>query len=112
MPYADAYTYAPADGYGEPYMYVYYPVYGWTWVVAPWVWGWGPWPFFGPWGSWRFGWYAHGWWRFPDRFHFRQTPFRTPIPGPGIRPGASRASTPAHGVRPGASRGGAHAPRR
>ena len=44
MPYADAYTYVPPSGYGEPYMYVYYPAGGWSWVVAPWLWGWGPLP--------------------------------------------------------------------
>ena len=64
MPYSDSYTYAPANGYGEPYAYVYYPAYScWTWVAAPWVWGFGPWPFFGVFGPARFGWYGHGWWR-------------------------------------------------
>src|SRR5512140_1385165 len=32
MPYGDAYTSVPADGYGEPYMYLYEPAYGWTWA--------------------------------------------------------------------------------
>ncbi len=36
MPYADAYTAVPPDGYGEPYMYVYGPTFGWSWLVAPW----------------------------------------------------------------------------
>jgi hypothetical protein len=71
MPYGDEYTSVPADGYGEPYEYVYYPSYGWTWVVAPWIWGWGPWPFFGAVGVAHFGWFHHGWWRTPWRWHFR-----------------------------------------
>jgi hypothetical protein len=70
MPYGDAYTYAPPDGYGEPYAYVYAPAYGWTWLVAPWVWGFGPWPYFGVHGPFLFAWYGHGWWRSPWRFHF------------------------------------------
>jgi hypothetical protein len=75
MPYGDAYTYAPPDGYGEPYMYVYVPVTGWAWVGAPWVWGWGPWPFFGFIGPRHFAWYGHGWWRYPWRWHYRPVPF-------------------------------------
>jgi len=71
MPYGDPYTYVPSDGWGEPYEYVYAPAFGWEWVVAPWIWGWGPWPFFGEVGPIYFGWYGHGWWRHPDRFHFR-----------------------------------------
>jgi hypothetical protein len=69
MVYGEAYTHVPAEGYGEPFMYVYYPVVGWTWLVAPWVWGWGPWPYFGINGPWRFAWYGHGWWRYPQRWH-------------------------------------------
>jgi hypothetical protein len=46
-PYGDAYSYVPPGGCGEPYEYIYYPSYGWTWVVAPWVWSFGPWPHFG-----------------------------------------------------------------
>ena len=60
----DTYTWVPADGWGEPYMYVYYPSFGgWTWVAAPWVWGFGPWPYFGAYGAFGFDWYAAGWWR-------------------------------------------------
>jgi hypothetical protein len=62
MPYAQAYTYVPADG-GYPYMFVYYPTSGWRWVVAPWVFGWGPRPYWGPWGRAHFVWYAHPWFR-------------------------------------------------
>ncbi len=80
MPYGDAYTYAPPDGYGEPYMYVYYPVVGWAWVVAPWVWGWGPWPLFVH-GPRHFAWYAHGWWRTPWRWHYAPAPFHAGVAG-------------------------------
>lgn len=70
MPYADAYTSVPRDGWGTPYAYVYAPAYaGWTWVTAPWIWGVGPWPAFGVWGPARFAWYGHGWWRSPARWH-------------------------------------------
>ena len=74
MPYGDVYTHVPANGEGEPYAYVYYPSYGWTWVAAPWVWGYGTWPYFGVLGPARFWWYARGWWRGPfvgPRFAYR-----------------------------------------
>jgi hypothetical protein len=74
MPYGEDYTYVPPDGYGEPYVYVYYPAIGWNWVVAPWVWGFGPWPFFGVHGPFHFAWYRHGWWRSPWRWHFAPAP--------------------------------------
>ena len=61
MPYGAGYTYLPASAY--PDMYVYYPAYGWRWVVAPWVWGIGPRPYFGVYGGARFGWYGHGYGR-------------------------------------------------
>jgi len=70
IPYSDSYTYTPPSGHGEPYEYVYYPSYGWTWVVAPWIWGWGPWPVFGYYGPVHYGWYGHGWWRTPSRWHY------------------------------------------
>ncbi len=70
MPYSDDYTYSPPGGYGEPYVYGYYPAYGWMWLAAPWVWGFGPWPFFGVFGPVRFAWYVHGWWRYPARWHY------------------------------------------
>jgi hypothetical protein len=85
MPYADAFTYAPPDGYGEPYMYVFYPAFGWTWVVAPWVWGFGPWPQFGIHGPRSFAWFCHGWWRSPWRWH--------------LGPARSRGGFAFHGVR-------------
>lgn len=74
MPYGAAYSRAPTDGTGNPYMYVYYPTVGWTWVVAPWLWGWGPVPHFGVYGGWHYRWYGHGWgpaWR-----GFRPVPYR------------------------------------
>ena len=77
MPYSDAYTSMPPDGWGEPYQYIYGPAYGWTWVAAPWIWGWGPWPTFGFYGPRHFGWYGHGWWRTPSRWHY----------APAARPG-------------------------
>jgi hypothetical protein len=85
MPYADAYTYAPPDGYGEPYMYVFYPALGWTWVAAPWVWGFGPWPHFGIHGPRSFAWFGHGGWRSPGRSHFGPRPFRGGFAFHGIR---------------------------
>jgi hypothetical protein len=119
MPYADRYTYVPADGYGQPYMYLYYPAYGWAWVAAPWVWGYGPWPYFSLGLAWNFGWYSHGWWRHPGRWHFAPGPFRRPVPGAVARPTPSRGAgsvgpaprpgtgggVVAPGVRPAPSRG-------
>jgi hypothetical protein len=78
MPYDAAYTRAPSDG--EPYMFVYGPELGWTWVAAPWVWGWGPIPYFGVYGGVRFSWWGHGWgpgWRVHRPFAFRH---RYPYP--------------------------------
>ena len=94
MPYGDAYTYAPPSGYGEPYEYVYYPAFGWTWVVAPWVWGWGPWPHFGLFGPWRFAWFGHGWWRNPGLFHFAPTFHRGGFVNHGVAPAPFRGGGP------------------
>ena len=93
IPYGDVYTDVPAAGYGAPYEYVYYPAYGWTWVVAPWVWGIGPWPSFGVYGPSVFGWYGHGWWRSPGRWHYRG-------------PAPLRGGFALHGVSPAPFRGG------
>ncbi len=82
MPYGAQYTYEPSIEGGNPYAYVYYPVYGWTWVIAPWVWGWGSVPFYGHFGPWRFAWY-------------RGPTFRHPGWGYGIRRGWG---VPAHGI--------------
>jgi len=61
MPYEVAYTFTADYENGDPYMYVYYPAAGWTWVNAPWLWGWGPMPFIGISGGVNFAWYGHGW---------------------------------------------------
>src|SRR5262249_7985504 len=44
MPYAQQYVSAPT-GSAAPEMFVYYPAFGWRWVVAPWVWGLGAQPY-------------------------------------------------------------------
>ena len=62
MPYGQAYTYVPYDG-GNPYMYVYYPAYGWRWLSAPWVYGYGPRPYWGAYGPSHFAWYSRPWFR-------------------------------------------------
>jgi hypothetical protein len=70
MPYGQAYTYLPAGG-AVPDMYVYYPAFGWRWVVAPWVWGLGPQPYFGVHGVVRFVWWGRGfgrWYGFGPRY--------------------------------------------
>ena len=93
MPYGAGYTYLPASAY--PDMYVYYPAYGWRWVVAPWVWGIGPRPYFGVYGGTRFGWYGHGYGRW---YGYRGGPVWA-ARGWG-RPGWY--GSPAHRVYPGA----------
>lgn len=102
MPYADDYTVVPSDGWGEPYMYVYGPAFGWNWLVAPWVWGFGPWPHFGFHGAVHFGWFSHGWWRTPDRWHWVRGPnqggFRH---GVGFAPLPAQRGAPFRGAVPG-----------
>jgi hypothetical protein len=111
MPYSDAYAYTPPGGYGEPYQYVYYPAYGWTWIAAPWIWGWGPWPTFGMYGPRHFGWYHHGWWRTPSRWHyapsnrhsgfqpgFQPAPYRGALGGRVAGPSGFRSAGPSHRV--------------
>jgi hypothetical protein len=70
MPYEQAYTYVNPDA-ALSYMFVFYPRFGWRWVVAPWVLGFGPAPFWG----------AHG----PAHFVWYMRPFRIGVPyrGPG-----------------------------
>jgi len=63
MPFGQQYTYVPADTQAYPYAYVYYPAYGWRWVVAPWIYGWGPRPYWGTWGPRYFAWYSRPWFR-------------------------------------------------
>jgi hypothetical protein len=60
MPYDSQYTHVYENDGSDPYMYLYYPAYGWTWVVAPWIWGFGPVPWFGVRGWTHFYWYGHG----------------------------------------------------
>jgi uncharacterized membrane protein YgcG len=97
MPFGDGYVYAPNGG--DPYEYVYYPVSGWTWLMAPWVWGWGPQPYFGIYGPGRFDWYrtfaVHG---------------RTAIPAaPRARGGfGGRGGFAGHGHGHGGFHGGGH----
>lgn len=111
MPYADAYTRVPPNGYGEPYMYVWGPSLGWCWVAAPWVWGFGPWPYFGGYAPIHFGWYAHGWWRTPSRWHWAHQPYGGYRGGwdhgwghggyRGVAPAPPRGVRPAPGFRGG-----------
>jgi len=110
MPYADSYTSVPGGDSGSPYAYVYYPAYScWTWVAAPWVWGWGPWPFFGVAGAVRFGWWGHGWWRYPSHWHYA-APVRG-FAGPGFVPrGAGRGGWVAPSRSPAGFRSPAAAP--
>jgi hypothetical protein len=61
MPSSEAYLYRPYDEYGDPFMFVYYPLGGWRWVAAPWVFGIGPHPYFGSYGWRHYGWYGQGW---------------------------------------------------
>jgi translation initiation factor IF-2 len=103
MPYADQYTQVPANGYGSPYVYVYSPGYScWTWLAAPWVWGIGAWPYFGFYGPSHYAWYGHGYWRYPDRWHY--APSIAPAWSPRLpRPGYSASWAGARGAP---SRGG------
>lgn len=74
MAYGDAYTFTPDYEYGDPYMYVYYPAVGWTWVVAPWLWGRGPMPYFVAGGGVKFVWHGCGWgehWHGDRPAHYR-----------------------------------------
>jgi hypothetical protein len=61
MPYDQQYTHVIQDS-GTAYEFVYYPSFGWRWVVAPWVFGIGPRPHFVH-GPVHFAWYAHPWFR-------------------------------------------------
>ena len=74
MPYGENDVYTPPTGH--PYMFVYYPAYGWRWVVAPWVWGSGPSVYFGPIGPRRYVWFGarHRYYR-PWHYH-RIVPYR------------------------------------
>ncbi len=62
MPYGESYANAPLVANGDPYLFMYYPNYGWRWLAAPWVFGIGVAPYWGTWGWHHYGWYGHGWW--------------------------------------------------
>ena len=62
MPYDQRYTQV-MDNAAVAYEYVYYPSFGWSWVVAPWVLGFGVAPYWGALGPAHFAWYAHPWFR-------------------------------------------------
>jgi hypothetical protein len=100
MPYDSAYTFVPPSGYGEPYQYVYYSPYGWTWLAAPWVWGYGAWPWFGAVGPYGFAWYGYGYWRTPYAYryapYYRTGPVAPLVPGRGGGAGVV-APSPVHG---------------
>ena len=61
MPYDQQYTHVVEDS-GSAYEFVFYPGFGWRWVVAPWVFGIGPAPHYLH-GPGRFAWYARPWFR-------------------------------------------------
>jgi hypothetical protein len=61
MPYDQQYTHVVEDS-GVAYEFVYYPGFGWRWVVAPWVLSIGPRPYFVH-GPVHFAWYARPWFR-------------------------------------------------
>src|ERR1700682_374801 len=59
MPYDRQYTHVDVNS-GVAYVFVFYPRFGWRWVLAPWVFGLGPRPYFVH-GPEHFVWYAHPW---------------------------------------------------
>jgi hypothetical protein len=59
MPFAPQFIHVPPSG-APPQMFVFYPAFGWRWVVAPWVWGLGPQPYWGVHGFSHFGWWGRG----------------------------------------------------
>ncbi|MEK7703536.1 MAG: hypothetical protein AAB426_01145 [Myxococcota bacterium] len=67
MPYTDSYFHVEPDG-AVAYAYVYYPTFGWSWVLAPWVLGWGPRPYWGRYGVNHYGWHERPWFRVGPRW--------------------------------------------
>ncbi|MFT3913051.1 MAG: hypothetical protein QM704_02860 [Anaeromyxobacteraceae bacterium] len=63
MPYEPQYYAIPGDPQLFPSAFVFYPAYGWRWVVAPWVYGYGPQPYWGPGGVVAFSWWSRPWFR-------------------------------------------------
>ncbi len=109
MPYGAAYTFTPDYDNGDPYMYVYYPSAGWTWVTAPWLWGWGPMPFVGVSGGVNFVWYGRGW---GPRWHGSAAAAlpsaALPSAAPLTRVHTDRLPSPGQPGRAGARPGGPH----
>jgi hypothetical protein len=70
IPYEAAYTQVVPDA-ALAYEFVYYPAFGWRWVVSPWVLGLGVAPRWGALGPAHFAWYAQPRFRIP-------TPYRGP----------------------------------
>jgi len=73
MPHGQSYTYVVPDA-ALAYMFVYYPAFGWRWVVSPWALGFGVAPYWGPLGPIHFVWYARPWFRARAPYH----PYRGP----------------------------------
>lgn len=61
IPYDQQYTYVNVNS-GVAFEFVFYPAFGWRWVLAPWVFGLGPRPYFVH-GPVLFAWYKHPWFR-------------------------------------------------
>jgi hypothetical protein len=76
IPHAQQYTYVVPSA-ALAYEYVYYPTFGWRWVVAPWVLGFGVAPYWGALGPSPFIWYTRPWFRVTIPYY----PYR----GPGWR---------------------------
>jgi hypothetical protein len=96
MPYGERFVLTQT---AAPYAYVYYPSFGWRWLVAPWLAGSGPYPYFGAHGPFAYGWYRGLQQRHPMVVHYAHlghrpiaTPVRLPVrPVHGVRAVAPRA---------------------
>ena len=91
MPYEQSYTYVVPEA-ALAYTFVYYPAFGWRWVVAPWVLGFGVAPYWGPLGPVHFVWYAHPWFRIGVPYYPYRGPgwVHPPAAGRGFRPAPRR----------------------
>lgn len=91
MPYEQSYTYVVPEA-ALAYTFVYYPAFGWRWVVAPWVLGFGVAPYWGPLGPVHFVWYARPWFRIGGPYYpYRGPGWRLPrSTGRGFRPSPHR----------------------
>jgi hypothetical protein len=72
IPYDQQYTHVVEDS-GTAYEFVYYPRFGWRWVLAPWVFGIGPAPYFRH-GPAHFAWYARPWFHAHPLVHRESRP--------------------------------------